>query len=387
MNIGIVDSVKRELRRMVTMPMYLVFMVLCPIGCGLIFMSLLSAGLPLRTPAAVVDLDHSELSRQVIRNLNSNELVDVQYKLESYSDALAYVREGKIFGFFIISRDFEKDALAGKKPTIDLYSNMTYFVPGTFAFKGFKLVAVSTTGGLAAAKLAAVGLTPDQITALSVPVDIDIHGIGNPWTNYSYYLTPSFTFATVALLMMLFTVFSITVEIKHSTSPQWLMTAKGNIAVAVFGKLLPQTVLGVIVCFLLEAVMFGFLHFPMNGSLWWMLVATVLFVIATQSFAVMVASILPNPRIALSVVSLIGVLTFSFGGFSFPVEKMYGAIAAFSYIVPIRYWFLIYVNIALNGFDVYFVRFYFVALLIFPYLGMAFLWKLKKACLHPVYIP
>ena len=137
----------------------------------------------------------------------------------------------------------------------------------------------------------------------------------------------------------------------------------------------------------IDAILFGFMHFPMNGSMAAIALATVLFVIATQSLGLLITCALPNPRLALSIASLVGILTFSFAGFSFPVEKMYGAIGIFSYIVPVRYWFLIYINQALNGFDVYYVRFCFAALLIFPLIGWVLAPRLRRACLKPVYVP
>lgn len=382
-----ISSIKRELKRMGQQPVYLVMLLLLPIGCVLFFVSLMWSGLPTRTPVAVVDMDHSQLSRQVTRNLNAGDLVEIGYKLDNYNEAMEKVRSGEIFGFFLIPGNFEKDALAGNEPTLEFYSNMTYFVPGTLSFKGFKTVAVTTAGGIVTAKLTGMGATPGMVSSLVQPVIIDTHGIGNPWLNYSYYLTPSFSFATLALLIMIFTAYSITIEIKKGTSVEWLATAKGHITVALAGKLLPQTLLWIIVCVLSEAILFGFLHFPLNGSLGWLLLAVVLFVPACQAFAVFFCSILPNPRLSLSVICLLGILTFSFAGFSFPVEKMYGYIGIFSYIVPVRYLFLIYVNLALNGFDVYYVRYCYVALLIFQYVGLLPIWNLRRACLNPVYVP
>lgn len=368
-------------------PIYLLMLTVVPLACAVFFMTLLYDGLPSRSPVAVVDLDHSALSRQVTRSLNAAETIDIAYDLESYSEAMAYVRSGKIFGFFLIPSQFEKNAIAGNEPSLDYYSNMTFFVPGTLSFKGFKTISVTTSGGLATAKLTSLGLSNTTISPLVQPVKIDSICVGNPWLNYSYYLTPSFTYALLSLLIMTMTAFSITVEIKHGTSVQWLEAAGGSMLRALAGKLLPQAAIWIAVCFAIEAAMVGFLSFPFSGSLGWMLVAIVLFVIAAQSFAVFVCCLLPNPRLSLSVVSLIGVLTFSFGGFSFPVESMYGAIAIFSYIAPARYLFLIYVNTGLNGFDIYYVRHLMAAMLLFPLVAMIFTRRLKKACLNPVYVP
>ena len=82
-----------------------------------------------------------------------------------------------------------------------------------------------------------------------------------------------------------------------------------------------------------------------------------------------------------------GILSFSIAGLSFPVENMYGGIAIFSYIVPIRYMFLLYVNTGFNGLPLYYSRWMFVILAIFPALAATALWRLKKACLKPVYVP
>ena len=112
-----------------------------------------------------------------------------------------------------------------------------------------------------------------------------------------------------------------------------------------------------------------------------------LLVMATQSFAVFIVEIIPNLRLAMCIVSLTGILCFSIAGFSFPVEKMYGAVGIFSYIVPIRYYFLIYIDQALNGIPLYYSRFYYAALLAFlllPVLGMG---RLRKHMENPVYVP
>ena len=66
---------------------------------------------------------------------------------------------------------------------------------------------------------------------------------------------------------------------------------------------------------------------------------------------------------------------------------MYGGLAIFSYILPVRYYFLIYINQALNGLPVYYSRYFFAALIAFPLVATTLLWRLKKACLKPVYVP
>lgn len=387
MSIGLNATMRREIGRFGSRKIYLFSMVLVPVLMSLFFVSLMSSGLPLKTPAAIVDLDHSPMSRSITRSINSTELIDITQKLESYEAALEATRKGEIFGFFVIPADFQSDALAGRTPTLEYYTNLTYFVPGTLAYKGFKTVAVGTTGALVRTTLISVGIDPEMVGALIQPLNIDNHQIGNPWTNYSYYLSPSFLAGVFALMIMLVTTFSITTEIKYGTSAEWLRTAHDRIMVALAGKLIPQFVVWSVSAMFMLSLLYYYLHFPMNGSMWAMVAATLLFVAACQGMGVLFASIVPNPRLAMTLSALFGVLSFSFVGFSFPVQSMYGAIGVFSWLMPVRYYFLIYINEALNGVPLYYSRWYFVALIVFPFICSVLVKRLKKACLTPVYVP
>ena len=386
-NLGFIEGIRREIRRLGSRKMYIFGMLVVPVFMAFFFLDLLSPGLPNRVPTAVVDLDHSTMSRTVTRSLEALQVLDLSERCESYDQALERVRQGKIFGFFVIPADFEKNALSGNEPTLEYYSNMTYFVPGTLAFKGFKTVAVATSGGVVQQTLVSLGATPGQVAALVQPLSLDVYGLNNPWMSYSIYLCPSFTMATFVLMIMLMTVFSITIEIKEGTSPQWLATSHGSILVAVASKLLPQTLIFAAVGIYIQWLFFGLSHFPLNGSLGWMIVATLLTVVASQGVGLFVSSVVPNPRLAFSLTALFGILSFSFTGFSFPVESMYGWLGIFSYLAPIRYWFLIYINEALNGVGLYYSRYYFVALIVLPLVACTLLRRLRSACLKPVYVP
>lgn len=362
-------------------------MIIVPAFGAFFFLNLMHEGLPLQVPVAVVDMDHSTMSRRIARQLDANELVKISTELESYSKAIDQVRSGRIFGFFYIPRDFQAKVLSNRTPTLTFYSNMTVFVPGTLSFKGFKTIAVTTTGDIVSTTLMDAGISGALAGNLTMPLTLDSHPIGNPWTNYSIYLSPSFIGGLIALLVMMVTVFSICQEVKQGTSPQWLATAGGNMAIALAGKLLPQTIIFSAVGVAIQTVMYQLLHFPLNGSAPAVILSMILLVMSCQAFGVIVAEIVPNLRLGLSIVALIGILSFSIAGFSFPVEKMYGAIGIFSYILPIRYYLLIYIDQALNGIPLYYSRIYFIVMLgmlLLPILGLS---RLKRRISTPVYVP
>lgn len=385
----ITHSIKRGCLTLARRPVfYFVCIILIPLAMTAFFVSLMDEGVANHVPSAVVDLDHSSASRNLTRTLGSMQQVDIRYKLNSYAEAMDYVKEDKIMGFFLIPEGFGSEMLAGRNPELTYYINFGYFVPGSLLIKGYTTISMIANGAVIKGTLSAHGADEDEIKPALQPFVNDIHALGNPRMNYGVYLANSFAPGVFALMVMLVTCYVITMELKYGTSREWLNTGGGSILVSLFGKLLPLTVLFTLVGWLMQVILFGIAHYPMNGEMWTMLLAVFLLVIACQAFAVTVSSILPNPRYALSVCSLMSVLAFSLGGYSFPVEDMYPGVAIFSYILPIRYYFLIYIDQALNGLGFAFSRYYFAALLVFPVISLILLPRLKRACAKPVvYVP
>lgn len=383
------QSLRRGVRMLGRRRAILCIMVGVPVLVTVFFLGLLHEGLPVRTPVAVVDMDHTAMSRGITRHLETNQMLHVTRHCDSYVQAMDQIRRGEIYGFFVIPDRFAADAIGGRTPTLSFYCDVTYFVPGTLVFKGFKTVSVTTSGGLVMAKIAATGALAavGDPSGLTLPVSMQIHQPGNPWMNYSYYLSSSFIPCALCLIILLITIYTITDEIKQGTSPRWLQTAGGSMLTALTGKLLPQTLIFWILGAFIQGSMYGFCHFPLNCHPLIMLAAMFLTVTATQCLGVFICQLLPNPRLGLSVGALIGILAFSLAGFSFPVANMYEAVAILSYILPIRYYFMIHVTEAVNGAPFYYVRVWMGVLALWPLFIIPLMGRLRRACAHPVYVP
>lgn len=375
----------RSVLQIVRRPIYWVGFFLLPLFVFLFLGSLMENGLPVHAPAAVVDKDGTDLSRNLTLTLSEMQMVDIVDMPESYTQARHKVQEGKIFGFFLIPENYKADLLAGRSPEITFYTNMTYYVPASLLFKTFKATALYTKAGIAVDIIGSTGMNANA--ALLQPVNITTRGIGNPGLNYAIYLCNSFMPCMLQLMIMLVTCFSLGQEIKYHTSVELMRMAKGSILRALTAKLLPQTLIWWVIAIFLESWMFKYMGYPMNGSWLWITLSELMFVLASQGFALFIFGMLPNLRLSLSVSALIGILSFSIAAFSFPAQSMYPSIGIFSWILPTRYNFLIYGNVALNGLDIYYSRIWFVAYIIFMLLPFTLIWHIKKEMLKPVYCP
>ena len=96
---------------------------------------------------------------------------------------------------------------------------------------------------------------------------------------------------------------------------------------------------------------------------------------------------LPTLRLGLSFASLWGVLSFSMCGLSFPAMAMHPVLQGLANLFPLRHYFLIYVDQALNGYPMIYSWMNYVALLIFMMLPFLVAHRLKEALIYYKYVP
>lgn len=377
----------RECRRLVSRPLYLFSMVISPLFCYVFFTTLMSSGLPEGLPAGVVDMDRSANSRNIIRNLDSFTQTEIVDHYSNIADARIALQKGKIYGFFYIPEGLSADAQSQRQPKVSFYTNYSYLIAGSLLFRDMKMMGELISGAASRSMLYAKGATEDQAMGFLQPIVIDTHPLNNPWLNYSVYLCNTLLPGVLMLLIFMVTVYSIGVEIKNRTAREWLRMSNNSIYIALAGKLIPHTVVFFIMGAFYNVYLYGFLHFPCNSGIIPMLLATLCLVLASQCCGVLMIGILPTLRLGLSFASLWGVISFSISGFTFPVMAMHPILQALSNLFPLRHYFLIYVDQALNGYSMAYSWANYTALLIFMMLPFFVIHRLKEALIYYKYIP
>lgn len=338
-NIGAV--VRRELRIMRNRPIYLLGSVVTVTFCAIFFLTFLKQGLPHDLPIGIVDLDNSSLSRNFSRQLDATQLGKV-LKYDSFAEAREDMQSGKITAVCVIPAGMYADVQASRRPTFTYYLNGLYFVGGALSYKNILTMINLADGAVQREVLRAKGVNEDAIMGRIQPVNVDVHQIGNQYTNYGYYLTNIFLPGVLALTVVIILIYSLGAELKYGTSRHLLNTAGGSMYNALFGKLVVYTTLFSAIGLILILLMYDWMHFPINGSIWNMFLAIVLLVLASESVAIFIIGLLPIPRLALSIGALYSVLAFSMSGFTLPVETMPPYIQGLAEAFPLRHYFLFY---------------------------------------------
>lgn len=377
--------VYREMVRICSRPIYLVALVIIPLFCFVFFATLMPNGLPERLPIGVVDQDNSSVSRNVTRQVDATSANHIIEHYRYYAEARAALQTGQIYGFFVMPKGLERDASSGRQPKVTYYYTQAFYIPGSLTMKNMNVMMATVSGAVDLKMRQARGQSTAEAMGQIQPIVPDIHPIGNPYINYSVYLINLIIPGMLELMVLLTTVFSIGSELKKKTSRVWIKMAGYKLHVALLAKMLPYTVIYFLMGFLYNTILFRYLHYPLNCDIRWMLVDTVMMIMAAQCMGIFMIGLLPVLRDALSFASLYGVLAFSFSGFSFPIEGMLPFIQGLSYIFPLRYYFKIYQHFALNGLEFRYQIWSFIALCVFIIFPLVVSLRLKRALIYQNY--
>lgn len=349
--------------------------------CYAFFLTFFNEGQPNKMPIGIVDLDNSSLSRQFVRNLDATQQAKIVMKLQSHKEARQEMQKGNIYAFVEINRDFASKVISNKRPTLTFYVNNSYLIAGSLLLKDISYMSALTSGAMGRQVLRAKGLEENRIMGIIQPIVLDTHLIGNPWANYGTYLLNVLLPGVLQLVILLMTIFVIGVELKERTAHEWLGNADNSIFAAITGKLLPYTIIFTLLGIIGNILLYSYMHYPLNSSIRWMFLNTFLYVIAYQSIGILMIGLTPVLRDGVTLAAFYGLLGFTFAGFTFPIEQLPYTARIFSYLFPIRHYFNIYVDQALNGVSIQHSVLSFIALLSFNILPFFVYHRLKNAAI------
>lgn len=377
---------RRELGVYSRRPLFLFCMVLAPVMCAVFFVTLMDKGLPTRLPAGIVDEDNTNISRTIVRTIDAMEEVDFVASYPSFTEAREAMQRGVIFSFFYNPAGTTEKALSNRQPAISFYTNEAYFVPGSLLMKDMRTASELSGLALTRETLYAKGATEDKAMGIIQPITVETHPLNNPTLDYSVYLNNILVPGILILLIMLSTSYTIGLEWKSGSQRKLYEMSGHSSSIALAGKLLPQTILFTLMFVFYDVYFYRFMGYPCNTSLWHMILLGFFTVLASQAFGVFFFGVfLGQMRTAMCLCSLWGILSFSLAGFTYPVTAMSPFLRHFSWLFPLRHYYLIYVNQALNGYSIVYVWTSVVALLCFLLLPLAVLPRYRTAFLKYKY--
>ena len=319
---------RRELRRMTSRRIYFASCIVLPLFSLVFMATIFGHGQMENLPVGVVDADQTSLSRSIIRMVDATPELQVTKHYANETEARKAIQRKEIYGYLLIP--------SGIKSLCYYYHNAMLSVGGEL-HSTFETILKQVSVTPIVTEAVGLGESQTNITSFLIPVSEKEMVSYNPNRNYAIYLSQPFFFVLLQVLLLLVTTYALGSESKFGTSDEWLQMAKGNIGIAVIGKLLPYTFLFAAIGILANVVFFNWMQMPLPCSIWTMNGITLLFIFATQALALILYSLFPVLSLIISVVSMIASLGATLSGVTFPVTFMDTPVYAASYLFPVRH--------------------------------------------------
>ena len=325
---ALLNVFRRELRRMTSRRIYFASCIVLPLFSLVFMATIFGHGQMENLPVGVVDADQTSLSRSIVRMVDATPELQVTKQYANETEARKAIQRKEIYGYLLIP--------SGIKSLCYYYHNAMLSVGGEL-HSTFETILKQVSVTPIVTEAVGLGESQTNITSFLIPVSEEEMVSYNPNRNYAIYLSQPFFFVFLQVLLLLVTTYALGSESKFGTSDEWLQMAKGNIGIAVIGKLLPYTFIFMVMGVLANVVFFNWMKMPLPCSLWVMNGITILFILATQALALLLYAIFPVLSLIISVVSMIGSLGATLSGVTFPVNFMDTPVYWTSFLFPIRH--------------------------------------------------
>lgn len=294
-----------------------------------------SAGIPRDLAIGIVDLDHSDLSRNLIRHYDSNPVLNVMSQYDSVRQGSSALVSGKINALVVIPSDLKRDVMTGHPPQVTAFYSTQFLLTGKLVASGLEMAQQTFSAEIDIIDAMIQGDVIDQAISSAVPVSAQITPLFNANSNYAQFLASAIIPAIWQVLVILITMLALSRELRLKGLADWL---KNNPFKAIMGKLLPYTLMLWLHGAIFLYCMFEVLNWPMHGDWGILLISQLLMILASQAVALLVFVVVQDADISLSFAAAYTAPSFAFMGITFPATNMNTLAQIWRDLIPVSHY-------------------------------------------------
>nr|WP_260390298.1 ABC transporter permease [Ornithobacterium rhinotracheale] len=313
------------------------------------FGQLFQAGTPHSFKTALIDYDQTPTSRQIVRALQSTPEIDFSAQPSDEFEAKKWLQRGDIYALIVIPQGVQRNLLGGQQSEIQCYTNGQFLLPAGNIQKAFSTTVAMVSAGIDIEKRKKKGQEDHWARTEVQPIKLDLHNLYNPYSNYGYYLITPFLPFMLEMLVVIMSIYIIATPLKYGFAKQWLRMSGENSWAALWGKLLPYTLVFCLVGWFMNFYLFRVIGTPLQVPMWNVVLMTFVLILTHQFVAVFFVSIARDMRTALTFGGGFCALCFSFGAYTFPIEGLPRFIQDISNIFPYTHFIKYFVARAIKG--------------------------------------
>lgn len=275
---------------------------------------------------ALVDQDHTEASRELVRHFTAAQEFTVVQEGTSPEEALRDLRRGNAVAVLVVPHGFSQDIAHGG-------AQVQLLVDGSDGNTATQALAKAE----ALTQAASLRFGPPGVSLPAPPLEVRIRTLFNPTGRSALYLVPGLASYLLAIVAVLITALTVAREWERGSMEQLFATPVGRVEIVV-GKLLPYLGIGFLQVLLVLTVGAWVFDVPVRGNLVTLGLAALLFLIGMLGQGLLISVVTRNQVVATQLATMTSVLpSMLLSGFIFPIENLPLPLRLLSTLIPARY--------------------------------------------------
>jgi ABC-2 type transport system permease protein len=311
-------------------------------------------------PLAVYDQDRGPESRRLLDAYRAADYFKITYDTSSETELGNLIDGGQARAGLIIPPGYSENIQGGGSAQVMFVLDGSDPTVASTALSAAKLIGQAYSTQVLEQRL----LKRGQAAVIQPPVEVSTNVWYNPDLISAYFMIPGVIGMILFALTSILTASAIVRERERGTIEQLIVTPIRPWELVV-GKLFPYVILALLNAFEVLAIGHYWFHVPINGSLWLITAASLLFLLSSLGIGLLASTIANTQQEAMLTVWMLLLPSIFLAGFFFPLEAMPKVLQWISYIFPLRYYLVIIRSLMLKGVGISAVKEDVIALAIF----------------------
>lgn len=279
-----------------------------------------------RVPVAIVDLDHTSLSRQIGRFASANPRIDVRWITGDLRQAQEALWRGDIEGFAVLPADLKRHVVRSSPATVTIEGDGAYALLNKAVLYGFAEAVGTVSAGIEIKRLRVAGQSARQAQAARNPIATQLVPLFNTTEGYGAYVVPA-----VALLIVQQTLL-MGVALLVGT---WVEQNRHQAGVAEWlGRLAALACFGLASGLFYTGWVFVWQDYPRGGNPWGSVLMLTLYACAVAPVGALLGLWFRDRERAMQVLLLTALPMAFLSGFSWPVEALDAPLQVLRWCIP-----------------------------------------------------
>ena len=293
----------------------------------------------------VVDMDHSQESRELISRFTSSPYFNVQEQLSDASRAHELIDQGKTTLALEIDAGFAQKLRNGETAPLQVIVDATNSNTALIAASYVSQIAL---GFAQQAQQEQIERIAPQVIEQVPSVQLEQRPWYNPDLRSRWFFVPGVIGSLTTVLVITLTSFAVVREREIGTLEQIMVTPIRPVEF-ILGKTLPFFLIGLFDALLIGAVGTFWFQIPFRGHFVVLLTGAVLFLICMLGMALLISTVSSTQQQAMVTAFFVIMPTITFSGFGFPISAMPHWMQLASYAIPLRYFLIVLRGTYLKG--------------------------------------